>query len=1040
MSFRRDDNERRSRYDRERSPSPRYRRDDVYRPYNDRHGRIYGDRNDYRDYDRDRSHGPRQYLRRFSPPRDDFEVVPSTANDIVLDMKYRKPNGDILIGDFQRRNKDVKEEGGGDAYHEWIKTYCHCIEMKEVGTNASLFDALKWLIGFDFMQQDPNESCSQAFSASRCSEKPVIGISVNFDSSKEANILYLASPERVLAIYLNTLRNVIVWREHKRLLEAFLNSNLLLFQAWWAVECSVKLEKRYQLSFRLRDLTFGNGNKYEDLYDMALKSDGIDSNKASPFFLKRENRPPGNMVRVDWFHTEPATEAYRSALINKKGLPIINSSLLQSDIEILYEYVQTLDAQKGEDTENVRKTYELDFDRDLSGQQISEYFDPDLNSDDPEEVIRYDEAEQYTDVPHFDIYCNRLQTQPMITNSQVVHFELKYEHSDKKIYADAYGLCYETSGQRAFICFPTQLKPRTEGNFAFPEHTPRSFNMRYNMPFKKVNYLTIERISVIGKPVAPAQQKQDYKWLFDACVERENFQLRFTDTSNLLPFVDPRLSSLSFNEEENYTERQELYERLRKSSVFLHFRAPPSMDLNDQQRAAIAQIMSPKNIVVAVEGFAGTGKNKVIEECIIHFNNELNLNPGAWRSEFGNDIKPLILVLSRINASKLFIAEKDRHVSSSIVFDTRTYRRAGMTYCDANNFSTEEKTLQTLKNKTVLYATIGSFHTISKMFIKVANIQCIILEKSNLVYPLELASLLSLFPYIPKLVLCGDVKQLSPYGSERTFKKINKSVPCALQNVLGIVKSASQNRINQLLQLYVNYTVLHQSYRLPKNLLSLFRVIRYEGLLNDSEGRHIPYHQVNCANDVLFFGFEATPPLREETKVRGSTSWNNPAEADTVVKLLSLMLQVAPQLVPHTKILTFYGAQQQLITKLLKKSVKEGRNPALRQMEQYDRDAIRNLVSTLDAFQGKEADIIILCPTRSFDTHHSNNFVSDENRFTVAFSRAKKFTVFVANDKQMDDLELGKSTSHLLSLLYQNGGKGTNAAFTERITQISSEG
>lgn len=139
-------------------------------------------------------------------------------------------------------------------------------------------------------------------------------------------------------------------------------------------------------------------------------------------------------------------------------------------------------------------------------------------------------------------------------------------------------------------------------------------------------------------------------------------------------------------------------------------------------------------------------------------------------------------------------------------------------------------------------------------------------------------------------------------------------------------------------------------------------------------------------------------------------------------------------MIERTKILAFYSAQRNLIVKELKKS-SFGIT-----MRHYQ---IQDLVSTVDAFQGKEDDIIILCPTRLFNDHesdylHSNenyHFVSKRDRVTVAFTRAKKFTVYLTHEKQIGNFE--GMMFRIFTAGKKQGGQHRNNAFVNTITELA---
>ncbi len=54
-------------------------------------------------------------------------------------------------------------------------------------------------------------------------------------------------------------------------------------------------------------------------------------------------------------------------------------------------------------------------------------------------------------------------------------------------------------------------------------------------------------------------------------------------------------------------------------------------------------------------------------------------------------------------------------------------------------------------------------------------------------------------------------------------------------------------------------------------------------------------------------------------------------------------------------------------------------------------------VNTVDAFQGREEDIIIYSTVRSSDNNYEIGFQKEEQRINVAFSRAKELLIIVGD-------------------------------------------
>jgi len=88
--------------------------------------------------------------------------------------------------------------------------------------------------------------------------------------------------------------------------------------------------------------------------------------------------------------------------------------------------------------------------------------------------------------------------------------------------------------------------------------------------------------------------------------------------------------------------------------------------------------------------------------------------------------------------------------------------------------------------------------------------------------------------------------------------------------------------------------------------------------------------------------------------------------------------------------------------------------------------------STVDSFQGSEADVIILSCVRTSKT--SAGFLSDSRRLNVSLTRAKKKLIVLCN---ADALSGGGETLEMLDLksLIENA-KSRNVLFSESVSNI----
>ena len=70
--------------------------------------------------------------------------------------------------------------------------------------------------------------------------------------------------------------------------------------------------------------------------------------------------------------------------------------------------------------------------------------------------------------------------------------------------------------------------------------------------------------------------------------------------------------------------------------------------------------------------------------------------------------------------------------------------------------------------------------------------------------------------------------------------------------------------------------------------------------------------------------------------------------------------------------------------------------------DEFPSDTHRISVGTVDAFQGKEFDVVILSAVRSNQETEMNKrvgFLNNNNRLCVAFSRAKRLLITVGDSK-----------------------------------------
>lgn len=231
--------------------------------------------------------------------------------------------------------------------------------------------------------------------------------------------------------------------------------------------------------------------------------------------------------------------------------------------------------------------------------------------------------------------------------------------------------------------------------------------------------------------------------------------------------------------------------------------------------------------------------------------------------------------------------------------------------------------------------------------------QSVIMDEASMTT--EAGALCALVHGCCHLILIGDHKQLGPHANG------------------GNCQSLFERLSNPRTTVRAKTTFLCEQHRMhPKLCLFPSREF-YDGRLltapNTEEARVVP---------TVFFGGES--PFRFidvdglEERI-GNGSWYNEKEADTVLKVLSEFLH-SDELTPtEITVLTFYRAQQMK----LRERLLNWRWPTIE-------------VSTVDGYQGKENEVIVLSVVRSRD---SLGFCDDPRRSNVVLTRAKRGLVVI---------------------------------------------
>lgn len=261
-----------------------------------------------------------------------------------------------------------------------------------------------------------------------------------------------------------------------------------------------------------------------------------------------------------------------------------------------------------------------------------------------------------------------------------------------------------------------------------------------------------------------------------------------------------------------------------------------------------------------------------------------------------------------------------------------------------------------------------------------------------------------------RIVLVGDHRQLPQLLDDTLVPQLSKRHDgAAVETVLS--RSLFERLFSKLREL--------EAHDGQKRVVTLDRQFRTHPVLGDfiNQQFYAPYgEQVTNGNpDPLSFqhalnrygsaacGWIDVPHARGR-ELRGNTI-SRPCEADTIVEELDLALEENPFLT--FGVITFYKGQERAIWEAMRDlglavSGENGYelNPSVPRLR-TDRGLPRVRIGTVDAFQGREFDVVFLSTTRSNRPHGSQGrafgFLVLPNRLCVAMSRQRKLLIAVGD-------------------------------------------
>ena len=254
------------------------------------------------------------------------------------------------------------------------------------------------------------------------------------------------------------------------------------------------------------------------------------------------------------------------------------------------------------------------------------------------------------------------------------------------------------------------------------------------------------------------------------------------------------------------------------------------------------------------------------------------------------------------------------------------------------------------------------------------NFDYVIIDETSKALPTEL-----LIPLLKgkSIILVGDHKQLPPFVEESTLAEF----------VDGDKEFIKQSLFERLFERATSArkTLMKTQYRMPPNLAQIVSEEFYEGEIISGDNVYQGAVIGNLKNNLCFVEVKSG----ESRNLNGSKF--NEVEASSIETFLSKQQAEFKREKLSVGVITMYKGQKQKLDFLTKKFI--------------DLDIE---VGTVDSFQGREKDVIILSTVA---TNGSLGFLNDPRRINVAISRARMGLIIFGN---RNTLEKNKHLKNIL--------------------------
>ena len=437
--------------------------------------------------------------------------------------------------------------------------------------------------------------------------------------------------------------------------------------------------------------------------------------------------------------------------------------------------------------------------------------------------------------------------------------------------------------------------------------------------------------------------------------------------------------------------------------------------INDSQMRAIDKALEADEVCL-IQGPPGTGKTKVISKIISQImkqaNNEDEDKKILIVSQSNPAVDNIIEAIQKDNITssilrigndsmKISPLVKEKYTVDAIKKKTEgAIKQKGITYLkqklnkngyDINTLSknsTDEEILrwsqiqdiqkewferssgrdeldyQIINNTTIIAGTCIGF--VSNEYIRDMTFDYVIVdEAAKATTPELLVSIIK----ANKIVLVGDQNQLPPFSDE---------------SMSSLAKELAKNPDYRLFDILfqclpdTNKEILSTQYRMKRNIGDLISKVFYDGKIDTGIADEERMHNIDFLGNYSIVWYDTSRlPNKGEDKQKG-TSYYNSCEINVIRDVLLKLDEHCDEKGLDIGVITGYRAQKERLIKVVNNA----------EYKNLDKRFID--INTLDAFQGRENDIIIYSTVK---TEGSIGFQKEKERINVAFSRARKLLI-----------------------------------------------